>query len=303
MARPDAVAEATKGTAPVEATRPALDSDNAARVAALVSAAAGAGDGSAGTGDGSGDTRVAGSGDMSVSAVAGAGDGSGDVRVAGSGDASVSAAAGGDAFSLDVDLELLTAELCAYQSSRLASRYLDFLETVAPVDRSHGDGTGRLTEAAARGYFKLLAYKDEYEVARLMLDPVSTAEARKLAAATGGRLAWKLHPPLLRVLFLKSKISFSTKWTPMFRLLAAMRGLRGTPFDLFGYTKLRRAERSLHQEYRMAMETAVAELADHPSSERYERAVELAEIPESVRGYEDLKMERIRRARRQLSQR
>ncbi len=203
----------------------------------------------------------------------------------------------------DLDLAMLAGELCAYQSPRLADDFLRFVETAASADRSYGDGSNRLTEAAARGYFKLLAYKDEYEVARLMLDPAATAEARRLAAATGGRLAWKLHPPLLRSLGLKSKISFSTRWKPLFRLLAAMRVLRGTPFDVFGHTAVRRAERALRDEYRAAVEDVVQKLEADPGDSLYAAALELAELPESVRGYEHIKMAGIERARKRLSQR
>ena len=93
-----------------------------------------------------------------------------------------------------LDLALMASELCAYQSPQLAHTYLDFVETVAAADTEQGDGSRRLTAAAARGYFKLLAYKDEYEVARLMLDAEATTEARQLAQTSGARLAWKLHP-------------------------------------------------------------------------------------------------------------
>ena len=195
------------------------------------------------------------------------------------------------------NLETMVRELCAYQSPRLARQYLDFVEAVAEADAGRGDGSGRLTRACARGYFKLLAYKDEYEVARLMLDPAATAEARELAAATGGRLAWRLHPPILRALGLSSKISVPVRWTPVFRLLCSMRGLRGTALDIFGHTALRRAERSLPGEYRAAVESALPGL--HADS--YGRALARAELPESVRGYEHIKMAGIERLREELS--
>ena len=195
------------------------------------------------------------------------------------------------------DLELMAGELCAYQSPQLARRHLDFVEAVAAADVERGDGSGRLTVAAARGYFKLLAYKDEYEVARLMLDPEATAGARELAAATGGRVAWKLHPPILRALGMRSKIAVPVSWTPLIRVLAAMRRLRGTVLDPFGHTAVRRAERSLPGEYRAAVESDLR----HLSGQRYSAALQRATLPEEVRGYEHIKMGAIDRIREELN--
>ena len=198
-----------------------------------------------------------------------------------------------------IDLERLAAELCAYQSSRLAGRFLDFVEAVAVADSARGDGSFRLSRAATRGYFKLLAYKDEYEVARLMLDPGATAEARERAAAVGGKAAWQLHPPVLRAMGMKSKIAVPLWCTPAIRLLAGLRRLRGTPFDLFGYSTVRRAERSLAREYRAAI---VADLGDlDPAG--YETALERARLAETVRGYEQIKLDAIAPVRQRLTQR
>ena len=195
-----------------------------------------------------------------------------------------------------LDLELMARELCAYQSPRLARQLLDFVEAVAAADAERGDGSGRLTVAAARGYFKLLAYKDEYEVARLMLDPAATAEARELAAATAGRVAWKLHPPILRALGMRSKIAVPVSWTLLIRMLAAMRRLRGSVFDIFGHTAVRRAERRLPPEYRSAVESDLGRL----SPAGYEAALARASLPEDVRGYESIKMAGIARIREEL---
>jgi len=204
---------------------------------------------------------------------------------------------GDDGYRGAVDLELMASELCAFQSPRLAHDHLDFVEAVASADAERGDGSGRLARAAARGYFKLLAYKDEYEVARLMLDHQATAEARQQAATTSGKLAWRLHPPILRALGMKSKISVPVSWTPAIRLLASMRRLRGTPLDVFGYTALRRAERSLPGEYRAAVTADLATL--DPGC--YEAALRRAALPEVVRGYEHIKMAGITRMREELA--
>ena len=197
-----------------------------------------------------------------------------------------------------VDLELMAAELCAFQSPELAHDHLDFVEAVAAADAARGDGSGRLAAAAARGYFKLLAYQDEYEVARLMLDAGAVAEARQLAENTGGRLAWKLHPPVLRALGMRSKIAVPVSWAPAMRLLASMRRVRGTALDVFGYTAVRRAERSLPGEYRAAV------LADLQRLDTigYDAALARAELPETVRGYENIKMAAITKMREELKQ-
>ena len=172
------------------------------------------------------------------------------------------------------------------------------MEAVAAADAARGDGSGRLTAAAARGYFKLLTYKDEYEVARLMLDAEATREARQLAETTGGRLAWKLHPPILRALGMRSKIAVPVSWAPAIRLLASLRRLRGTAFDVFAYTSVRRAERSLPQEYRAAVASDLQRL----DAGTYDAALARAELPEVVRGYENIKMAGISKMREQLKQ-
>jgi indolepyruvate ferredoxin oxidoreductase len=140
----------------------------------------------------------------------------------------------------------------------------------------------------AAAYFKLLAYKDEYEVARLMTDADATAAAREVAGARG-RLAWRLHPPILRAMGLRKKIAIGTWATPLVRLLARLRGLRGTPFDVFGYAEVRRLERILPGEYEAVIERVLALL----TRENHASAIALAELPERVRGYEQIKLARI----------
>ncbi len=220
------------------------------------------------------------------------------VRTAGLGDLNDTSADGSDAQGYEGwNIENAVRELCDYQSPRLAHKYLDLIEAVTKADSTAGDGSGRLTRACARGYFKLLAYKDEYEVARLMLDADAGAEAREMAAEVGGRVSWKLHPPLLRAIGLSRKISVPTGFTPLLRMLAAMKSLRGTPLDVFGYTVVRRAERSLPREYRSAIEADLK----HLGASNYTTALDRALLPELVRGYEEIKMEGIAKMRAGLS--
>jgi indolepyruvate ferredoxin oxidoreductase len=140
-----------------------------------------------------------------------------------------------------------------------------------------------------------MAFKDEYEVARLMLLP----EARAAAEAVGGlgaNFSWKLHPPALRALGRTSKMSFGSWTSPVFMALRSGKRLRGTRFDPFGRTELRRLERKLPGEYLDALERVYRAL-DRGS---FDLCVEIAELPDHVRGYENLKMRRIGEYRERL---
>jgi indolepyruvate ferredoxin oxidoreductase len=211
-------------------------------------------------------------------------------------DARSDALAQGDA-ALGDELRRLAADLVAYQNRGHAAGFLDTLETVAAREAAVVPGSTRLTRAVARSLHKLLAYKDEYEVARLMLDPEGLAPARRVAAG-GGRIAWRLHPPLLRALGLRRKIAVGTWAAPLFRLLAAARFLRGTPFDPFGRARMRRIERALPAEYRSALDTVLA----HLKPERLDDAVAIARLPQEIRGYEHLKLARVNHYRQRLAE-
>ncbi|MDG2111038.1 MAG: hypothetical protein P8N02_00300 [Actinomycetota bacterium] len=141
-----------------------------------------------------------------------------------------------------------------------------------------------------------MAYKDEYEVARLLIGP----EARVAAAAIGGRrpkVTWRLHPPLLRTLGKKGKLEVPARVArPAMRLLAASERVRGTRLDPFGHTELRKGERSLVGEYQAAIEGLLAGL----DADDLQRAVEIAELPMAVRGYEDIKLRAIDEMRARL---
>ena len=195
--------------------------------------------------------------------------------------------AGGDAALAD-DLARYVGELIAFQNRRLAKRYLD--ELVALRDAS--DST-ELVAAAAAGLFKLMAYKDEYEVARLMLDPGGHREVGEVANP-GDKVAWRLHPPTLRALGRSSKLSISTRWRPAISMLAKAKRLRGSAFDPFGRAEVRRVERALPQEYLTAIRDA---LGTSTAEADVERAVAIAEAADLVRGYEHVKLANVARFR------
>jgi indolepyruvate ferredoxin oxidoreductase len=168
---------------------------------------------------------------------------------------------------------------------------------VADAERSALGAPGELTSAYARHLFKLMAYKDEYEVARLSLDP-ALDETVAAQFGTGARYYYRLHPPVLRALGLKKKISLGPWFRPAFRVLYASRGVRGTAWDVFGRTEVRRTERALPGEYR----DAVAAVLPRLSADTLPALVALAELPDLVRGYEHIKLASVARFRTALAE-
>ncbi|HXF64444.1 MAG TPA: indolepyruvate ferredoxin oxidoreductase family protein [Caldilineaceae bacterium] len=194
-------------------------------------------------------------------------------------------------------LEIRVPELIAYQDLEYARAYVALIKQVYTAEQQLIAPQTRLSEAVARNLFKLMAYKDEYEVARLHLRPeVRQALVEQFGPAA--RLHYHLHPPLLRALGLRRKVVLGKWFDPFLRLLTRLKGLRGTPFDPFGYTHVRRVERALIGEYRTMVQEAIAALRP----ENYELAVRLAALPDLVRGYESIKLRNIERFRREAQQ-
>jgi indolepyruvate ferredoxin oxidoreductase len=194
-------------------------------------------------------------------------------------------------------LEIRVPELIAYQDAAYAGEYVDFVARVAEVEAERAPGQRGLAEATARYLYKLMAYKDEYEVARLHLDAAVRAQ---LDGKFGPNVKtyWHLHPPLLRALGLKKKIRLGAWFTPFFRILASMKGLRGGRLDVFGRAEIRKIERALIGEYRQHLETALVRL----SPVTHDLAVKLAELPDEIRGYEHVKMDNVARFRERAQQ-
>jgi indolepyruvate ferredoxin oxidoreductase len=189
-------------------------------------------------------------------------------------------------------LEIRVPELIAYQNASYARQYTDFVSRVAREESQKTPGRSGLSEAVARHLFKLMAYKDEYEVARLHLAAALTTEMHaRFGPAV--RYYWHLHPPLLRALGLKKKIRLGAWFRPALAMLSAMKELRGTALDVFGYARVRREERALIGEYRVLVERALAAL----SPVRHDAAVALADLPDMIRGYEDIKLDNVKHFR------
>jgi indolepyruvate ferredoxin oxidoreductase len=192
-------------------------------------------------------------------------------------------------------LEVRVPELIEYQDERYAREYVEFVARVRAAERAAVPGDSRLSEAVARYLFKLMAYKDEYEVARLHLKAdLATALAREFPG--GARVQYNLHPPLLRALGLTRKLKLGTWFDGAFRALAALKGLRGTALDPFGRAAVRRVERALPGEYRALIERTLPGLG--PAT--YERAVTGARLPDLIRGYEDIKLGNVEKFRAEV---
>ncbi len=194
-------------------------------------------------------------------------------------------------------LSMLAGELVQWGDESTATAWFDFLDRVHRAEKQVDPAGTRLVTAVADGLFKLTAYKDEYEVARLMLDEAATTEARHVAGE-GGKVSWKLHPPMLRALGMKNKITVGPWATPAIRALARGKRLRGTARDPFGRARVRRIERQLPGEYTEALEAALAKL----DRVNIDTVVELARSAEMVRGYEDIKLANVERFRRRMAE-
>jgi indolepyruvate ferredoxin oxidoreductase len=188
-------------------------------------------------------------------------------------------------------------QLEAHGGRTLVRSYLEAVEAAWQAERRVTERTD-YSEAVAAGLHRVLAYKDEYEVARLLTAPDFLASIGEELPGVR-RVHYRLHPPLLRSLGLKKKIALDARWaTPFLRTLARMRFLRGTPFDPFGYAHVRRVERSLAREYAELCETLTASL----DADGYDRAVEVARAIELVKGYEGIKLGNLARYRERLAQ-
>ncbi|HXF90824.1 MAG TPA: DUF6537 domain-containing protein, partial [Candidatus Nitrosotenuis sp.] len=188
--------------------------------------------------------------------------------------------------STDEMIERRADFLVKYQNRAYADRYLKLMDQVKSID--HELGQELLTKAAAQTYFRLMAYKDEYEVARLYTDGTFL---RRLREQFDGPVKLKFHlaPPLLAKKDPKTghlqKMTFGSWMLTAFKILAKFKVLRGSKLDIFGYTKERRMERQLIADF----ETMITALLPKVTANNYELACEIAALPQKIRGYGHVK--------------
>ncbi|MFO1195955.1 MAG: DUF6537 domain-containing protein [Burkholderiaceae bacterium] len=193
-------------------------------------------------------------------------------------------------------VERRAAMLVDYQDDAYAARYRALVGTVAAAEQRVAPGSASLAHAVARNFHKLMAIKDEYEVARLYTDG---RFERALREAFEGdlRLAFHFAPPILQRTDPATgepvKRTFGPWMFGALKLLARLRRLRGTAFDVFGRTEERRTERALIDEYASTMEEIAARL----SIGSLPVAVQLARLPEKIRGYGHVKARQLALAR------
>jgi indolepyruvate ferredoxin oxidoreductase len=199
--------------------------------------------------------------------------------------------------SFDETVKRRVKYLTGYQNATYAERYRRTIERVKQAEAARAPGKCGLADAVARYLFKLMAYKDEYEVARLYTDG---SFAKQVAAEFDGdhlRFEFHLAPPLFARIDkdsgLPRKMSFGPWMMPLFRTLAKLKGLRGTAFDPFGRTLERRTERKLIADYEMMLEEILTGL----TPDNHHVAVGLAAIPEKIRGFGHVKQRHLAAAK------
>jgi indolepyruvate ferredoxin oxidoreductase len=188
--------------------------------------------------------------------------------------------------SLDSVIKKRVEFLTGYQNAAYAAQYSDLIDKVRAAESAHNLGN-KLSMAVAKSLFKLMAYKDEYEVARLYTDG---RFVEQLASQFEGKFSVKfnLAPPLFAKKDAKGhlvKAEFGSWMWTAFKLLAKLKGLRGGAFDVFGYTAERKMERALINEYRGMIEGVLRSL----DASNHAAAVELALLPEQIRGFGHVK--------------
>lgn len=189
---------------------------------------------------------------------------------------------------LDRLLRTRVPDLITYQNVRYARSYVEFVQYVSETERHATPGWTEIAEAVARHLFKLMSYKDEYEVARLHLDPVERARITA-EFGRGAKRRYHLHPPLLRTLGLRRKLVLGSWLDGVFRVLYLLRFVRGTRLDLFGYAAVRRVERGLIGQYRADLLSVLPGLC----LDTRDDVLALAELPDIVRGYEEIKLRNV----------
>jgi indolepyruvate ferredoxin oxidoreductase len=192
--------------------------------------------------------------------------------------------------SFDETVARRVAFLTAYQNAAYAGRYRTWVDRAVGAEAAKASGACGLADAVVRNLFKLMAYKDEYEVARLFADDLFLKQVKNEFDGDNLRFEFHLAPPLFarvdKATGEPRKMTFGPWMLPLFRLLAKFKFLRGTMFDPFGYTNERRTERALIAGY----EAMLGEVLSNLTPANHAVAVGLAAIPEKIRGFGHVKL-------------
>jgi indolepyruvate ferredoxin oxidoreductase len=197
--------------------------------------------------------------------------------------------------SVDEMITRRVQSLTAYQSASYAKTYQNFVEKIRTAEQAKTNGKDDITKAVAKYLYKLMAYKDEYEVARLYTDG---AFLKQLKHTFDGdyKIVFNLAPPLIAPKDKETghlkKMEFGPWMLSAFSLLAKLRFLRGTPLDPFGYTAERKMERAMIKSYQEKIEKLMANLTD----QNHSLIAEVAAIPEWIRGYGHVKERHVKEA-------
>ena len=185
-------------------------------------------------------------------------------------------------------------QLREYQDTAYARRYCALVEKVRQREQALRDRGLPMTRAVVRALYHLMAYKDEYEVARLLTNP---AALERVEASFSGRVKvrYKLHPPSLRWTGI-GKLGFGPGWRPVLKVLYRLRWLRGRWFDPFGRTECRRIERELIDWYGDIIDTVIASVSD----DNHCLAAKVLEMPLQIKGYEQVKTRSADQVRKEL---
>lgn len=184
-------------------------------------------------------------------------------------------------------------ELIDYQNLAYAKRYAADVDRIRRAEIATGIGRTDLSQTVARQLFKLMAYKDEYEVARLALKSDVADRARK-RFGPNAKISYRLKPPTMKVVGYDKKISVpENAGQKMFQGLVKTKRLRGTRVDPFGQTEERQIERELIDEYRQLIDVIVSRV----DADRYDQAVEMANLADQIRGYDTIKLANVDRYR------
>lgn len=197
--------------------------------------------------------------------------------------------------SIQLLLAIRIPELIVYQNRAYAQKYVDFVSTVWEKEQQLSGKKTELTESVVRYLFKLMAYKDEYEVARLHLKSTADQAIRAVFGAKA-KVSYLLHPPIFRAMGWEKKMKLGAWFRPFLRLLKNMKFMRFTAFDIFGYANVRRVERQLIEDYQALIHTHIQDI----NASNHAILVDMANLPDIIRGYEEVKMENVKLYREKL---